>query len=93
MSSALVLAAAPDQLRMGQVMSPALVGAHVMFENLIKLPGRQPAVVSKSFTFAVRRGSDGPSVNGTSTYLVSALVPCLVPYLAPFGSEGLEIVV
>jgi hypothetical protein len=91
-SSALLLAAPPDQLRMGQVMSPALVGAHFMFENLIKLPGR-PAVVSKSFTFAVRRGSDGPSVNGTSTYLVSALVPCLVPYLTPFGSEGLEIVV
>ena len=64
MSSALVLAAAPDQLRMGWVMSPALVGAYVMFENLIKLPGRQPAVVSGSlpavvsgsFTFAVRRG-------------------------------------
>jgi hypothetical protein len=55
-SSAFVLAAAPDQLRMGWVMSPALVGAHVMFENLIKLPGRQPAVVSESFTFAVRRG-------------------------------------
>ena len=54
MSSALVLAAAPDQLRMGWVMSPALVGAYVMFENLIKLPGRQPVVVSESFTFAVR---------------------------------------
>ena len=54
MSSALVLAAAPDQLRMGWVISPALVGAYVMFENLIKLPGRQPAVVSESFTFAVR---------------------------------------
>ena len=34
--------------------SPALVGAHFMFENLIKLPGRQPVVVSESFTFAVR---------------------------------------
>lgn len=54
MSSALVLAAAPDQLRMGWVISPALVGAYVMFENLIKLPGRQPVVVSESFTFAVR---------------------------------------
>lgn len=54
MSSALVLAAAPDQLRMGWVISPALVGAYVMFENLIKLPGRQLAVVSESFTFAVR---------------------------------------
>jgi hypothetical protein len=53
-SSALVLAAAPDQLRMGWVISPALVGAYVMFENLIKLPGRQPVVVSESFTFAVR---------------------------------------